>query len=221
MSSLFEIIPGINSDDPQFVQAELDAFAELDPVPKHIQLDVTDGEFAPELTIEPNLLREMNRHDLTIDVHLMTLEPIDYVHELHGVSGIGTVIAQIERMSSEAEFVEEVLANHLSAGLALELYTPFEEIDQQVLSQLQVVQVLAGPTGPSGQPFNEFVLEKIREIAQYKQELQLEFQILVDIGMNPQTIPLVKSAGANGAVVVSYLQKPDRQATWQQLQEAK
>lgn len=213
------IIPGINTDQPKLVQQSLDTFAQLEPQPERIQLDILDGEFATELTVEPNLLHDLQLPDLTIDLHLMTLEPIDYVSEVRGIRQVQTIIAQIERMHSQAEFLDEVQANYFEAGLALELYTPFESIDQNLLPQLHVIQVLAGKTGFSGQSFNDIVLPKIREIRQAKEDLQLECQIYVDIGMNPATLPVVQQAGADGAVVVSYLQRPDCQQAWEDLRE--
>ena len=213
------VIPGILSDDPKFVQREIEALADLDPVPERIQIDILDGEFAPELTIEPNLLHNLTLYDFEVDMHLMTVEPIDFVSEVKDLDRVRTVIAQIERLHSQAEFIEEVHQCHFEPGLSLDLYTPFESIDHTILHQLAVVQIMGGKAGAQGQSFREIVLDKIREAAQTKQELGLEYEIIVDIGMNPRTIPLVLDAGADSVVVGSYLQKPDRQTAWEDLLE--
>lgn len=215
------IIPGILNDDVNFVQAELDSLAELDPQPERIQIDILDGEFAPELTIEPNTLLNMNLHDLSLDLHLMTNEPIDFVSEVFGLGNVKIIIAQVERLHSQSEFIDEVLASHFSPGFSLDLFTPFEELRPELLNQLKVVQIMGGLAGAQGQAFNPLVLVKIQQAVEARQKMDLDYEILVDIGMNPQTIPLVLKAGADKVVVGSYLQNPDRQQVWEELLEAK
>lgn len=215
------IIPGILSDNYDFVQAEIAALAKLEPQPQRIQIDILDGEFMSELTIEPNFLMSMSLFDLEIDLHLMTNEPIDFVSEVVGLSNIKNIIAQVERLHSQSEFIDEVVASHFQPGFSLDLYTPFEEIRPEILDQLKVVQIMGGKAGSQGQEFSHQVLEKVQQVAETKELLGLDFEIMVDIGMNPQTIPLVLSAGADKVVVGSYLQKPDRQQAWEELLEAK
>ena len=214
------IIPGILSEDPRFVQSEIAELAQLDPQPNLLQIDILDGEFAPELTIEPNRLKEFDLHGAQVDIHLMTVEPIDYVSEVRGMSEVRAVIAQIERLHSQAEFIEEVQECHFMPGFSLDLYTPFESLDMDLLTQVGVIQIMGGQAGSQGQTFHDSVLDKIREAAEYRQGLGLEYEILVDIGMNPDTIPAVLQAGADGVVVGSYLQQADRENAWEELLQA-
>lgn len=227
--STLEIIPAIYAPTPEEAQQQWEHWQQLDPPPQTVQADIIDGEFAPELTVEPNFFNEdlfiqhsTDQGDTKIDLHLMTIEPIDYVHEVYNHHNIRYVIGQIERMYNLQEFVDEVVANHLQPGLALDLNTPFEEIDLAVLSQLQVVQVMGGQAGWQGQSFQAKIIDKIKQIKEVQQDLQYEFAIMVDIGMNPETISQAAQAGANKFVVGSYLQSTNsdqRQKNWEELQE--
>lgn len=217
------LMPSILTDDSRLFLSQLDLFTQLEPQPSIIQLDILDGQFAPELTVEPNILNQDQVVDLLqgtkIDLHLMTVDPIDYVHEVYENQSVRAIIGQVERMSSLREFLEEVKANHFAAGFALDLYTPFEEIEPELLAELQVVQIMGSHAGRQGQPFQPIVIDKIKEAYQVRQDLGLSYQILVDIGMNPTTLPSAKSAGADGFVIGSYLQSEDPQAAWEELSQ--
>jgi len=216
-----KLMPSILTDDSRLCLAQIELFSQLEPQPALIQLDIIDGQFAPELTVEPNILNQDRVVDALqgtkIDIHLMTQDPIDFVHEVYENQVVRAVIGQVERMYSLREFLEEVKANHFLAGFSLDLYTPFEEIDPDLLAELQVVQIMGGQAGRQGQPFQSIVLDKIKEAYQARQDLGLKYEIYVDIGMNPETLPLVKAAGADGFVIGSYLHQDDPQAAWEEL----
>lgn len=226
-----EIIPGILTNSPKEVYRQVLNLLQLEPQPKTIQLDVIDGEFAPNLTVEPSLLHHSDLQDLfkkngmQVDLHLMTIDPIDYAHEVYGLDNIRYIIGQIERMHNQEQFIDEVLANHFKPGFSLDLYTPFDSIDRQLLPQLNAIQIMGGKAGEQGQEFNQKVLAKIEEVTAYRDELNLEeLEIMVDIGMNPDTVALAMAAGADGLVVGSFLataQDTDQQQErWEELLSA-
>ena len=72
---------------------------------------------------------------------------------------------------------------------------------------------LAVHPGPAGQSFNLSVIEKIRAL---KQEGAI--MIEVDGGMNPETVKLVKKAGANMVASGAYIfNAPDPQKAYEEL----
>lgn len=211
------IIPGILTDSLEAVQHQLDVLAELKPQPDSVQIDILDGEFADELTIETAALRELDRHNLTLDVHLMTVEPAYFLEELVGTSGVGAVIGQVERMSSQREFLESVRQNGWRAGLSLNLYTPLEAVEPEIWELVDILQVMGGAAGAQGQPFHQSALATIKEADQWRRELGLDYRIMVDIGQNPDTIPLSRAAGADDFIVGSFLNQ-ETAKQWQALQ---
>ena len=64
--------------------------------------------------------------------------------------------------------------------------------------------------GRGGQSFIKHTLDKIKTLKQLKEERNYNYLIEVDGGINNETAPLVKKAGADMIVVGSYLVKqPD------------
>lgn len=84
--------------------------------------------------------------------------------------------------------------------------TPVSVIEQ-VLTMVDQVLVMTVDPGLGGQGFLQEMLEKVSQLAEYKQENGLDFDIEVDGGINDQTIRLAKRAGATVAVAGSYIFK--------------
>ena len=206
------IIPSILTDSVEVVQSQLDRLKQ-ETVLSRVQIDIVDSEFAPEITITPIDLASVDLHEFEIDIHLMTNDPINDVVECSEVKGIKTIIAQVEHMSSQKEFIDHVESYKISAGLSLDIYTPVEAIEMMSLSKIKVVQLMSNEAGTQGQSFKtELVLPKIQHFMDIKNQNGYDFEILVDIGINPETIILVEGAGASGVAVGSFLWKSDNLA---------
>jgi pentose-5-phosphate-3-epimerase len=176
------------------------------------QLDVIDGHFADAVTLSPLDLTELDFHGMQIDLHLMVDEPLDFLYEAISVKDqlpIRAVIAQIEHMSYQAPFVEEVKKQGWKVGLSLDLHTPVEEIEEASWQHLDVVQIMGNYAGKQGQHFNPIALETIKEVAAEVKVRGLNCEVLVDIGVNPTTIQLMKKAGATGTCPGSLLWKSE------------
>lgn len=212
------IYPAILSDSPQFVQSELERFSRLKPRPQAVQIDIIDGQFTDEITVEAGLLNELNTFGLSIDLHLMTVEPTQQLEEIWGNRHIRTVIAQMERMSSVNEFVNDVREGGWHAGLSLDLYTPIEALEDENLEGITVVQLMGGKAGTQQQSLHASMVDKVRQLKEWRDEHEYRFAIFVDIGINNQTAPLLISAGADGLVSGSYLQGDEAQEHWEELQ---
>lgn len=221
------IIPAILEDSPEIIAEQLERLRQLNPPPEAIEIDIIDGDFAPNLTIDTEQLAELDTEPFQVDVHLMTLDPTDFVYQLRQGSergqSIRTVIAQVERLHSFQEFIEEVQANHFQVGFALDLYTPVEAIDSQWWPEIQLVSVMGGKAGEQGQKFQPSTLEKVRELSQLRRDFGYRFEIRVDIGMSTETIPLAKAAGAESFAVGSKLKSfrgDEQQEQWERLWDA-
>lgn len=210
----FKLSPSLLTDSVKEVQSQLDQAAEFSDFFHKVQLDVIDGQFAENLTVTPVDLHDINWHEFSVDVHLMVEEPVDYVFECCQLEPVDTITAQIERMSSQLEFIGEVQQRSKGAGLSLDIFTPVESIEDEAWLELKIIQVMGNKAGIQGQQFaGEPVLSKIREIARIKQERHLQgLEIMVDIGVNKETIPQFIKAGATAAVVGSTLWKSENLA---------
>ncbi len=212
------IIPGILSDSKSEVQHQVDII-HTQTTFKKIQIDIVDPEFADNITLTPIDFLDVNLNNLEIEFHLMTNDPINDVVECSQVPGVKSIVAQIEHMPSQKDFYEHVSSYGFKTGLSLDLYTPVEEIDPQIMQHLSVVQVMGNKAGAQGKRFaGEVVLSKIKELTKIAQLQQTPFEISVDIGMNAETILLCSKAGASVFVVGSFLwEAPNLEAAVEQL----
>lgn len=201
------IYPALLSDSREELQKQIDLVKEIDAI-ETVQVDVIDGKFADNLTITPADLPDLDWGELQIDLHLMTDEPLDYVYELIDVKDqlpIRAVIGQIEHMSNQAHFLEDIEKNGWMPGVSLDLYTPIDELDAQTLRFIKVIQIMGIEAGFQGKEFNPLVLEKIAQIAVPAKQLGIE--IIVDGGINLKTISSVAKSGAQAVAVGSTLWK--------------
>ena len=138
----------------------------------------------------------------------MTEEPLDYVFELLEYRDhlpIRAVIAQIERMSSQPTFIDQVKKTGWLVGFSLDLFTPVESIQSTELEQLDVVQLMSIEAGFQGQEFEMSILNKVRELEQIKKTKGFKFEIIVDGGIKQEQITLLRQTEVFAATIGSGL----------------
>lgn len=199
------IYPSILTDSMEVAQIQLNAVAGKVEV---VQLDLIDAAFADEITITPIDATAFDFHGLRADLHIQTNEPIDELFEAQNMNQtLRTVIGQVERMSSQREFIDEVKAMGYKAGLSLDLFTPISTIADDLWPSLDVVQVMAIYAGKQEQEFQLSSLKKIVDVREYIRSHGLQTELIVDGGITPTTATQCKAAGADSFAVGSFLWK--------------
>ena len=182
------IIPTIFTKSLSVLQERLEQYESL---VKRVQLDVADDGFTAQPTLRPEKL--ISRATMLIkDVHLMTVEPIDWL-ELCAKEGVGTVIGQIEHMSSQKEFVAEGRKLGLKVGLAVDLETAWEDLEWSVAEGADQLLVMTVRAGQEGQKLSQ---EGLRRVKLIREKVFLK-EICVDGGVNEMTIKACVKAGAD------------------------
>lgn len=214
------VYPSILTESAETLQHQLDLSAEFEDLAA-VQIDIIDGEFVDNQTVSLQTVVEADQHELPLDFHLMVNEPMDFVWELiewKEQLNIRTVIGQVERMSHPDQFLAEVKNQGWRTGLALDIYTPWDEIDPDVLGDVDVIQLLGNEVGRSGQPLNDLIWPKLKEISAALAELHASpaakaagmkepIELIIDIGVNLETAPKLLKAGVTGLAVTSALWK--------------
>ena len=193
---MVEIIPTILTGNP--IEAK-EMVTELEEFCDRIQIDIIDGTFADNKTIDPSALSDVDS-TLKFDFHLMTKEPIDWV-ERAVRAGADRVIGHIEQMQNQRDFVGKVQETGVSVGLAIDLGTPVSQIEPEILTSLDVVLVLSVKAGWGGQEFDPSVLKKIEKLAQLKLKDITPFKICVDGGVTEENIKKIVASGADEVAV--------------------
>jgi len=189
---MVELIPSILTPDPSEAKHLL---SKVEGFFDRVQVDIVDGQFAPNRTIDPSAL-EGAETSAKIDFHLMTKEPTDWVERVLR-AGADRVIGQIEMMSSQIDFVGKVSEVGLSVGLAIDLGTAVERLDETILTNLDLVLVMSVKAGVGGQEFDPIALEKIKKLVALRKGDTTPFRICVDGGITPDNVGRVMQAGAD------------------------
>lgn len=203
------IVPIINEVEREVVIAKLDM---VKKVTNRVQMDVEDGLFVDRLTTFPGDLIDYDFGELSVEYQLMVDDPTEWIEEC--IEGHAKkVIGQIERMGSQALFIEEVEQHeNVEAGLGLEYTTPVSAIELEALEKAKTILLLAVKTGPSGSKFEEGIIEKIKEL-----RTKYKGTIFIDGGINPETYKKVREAGADEAGSSSYLWSGDFMKNWEEI----
>lgn len=159
-------------------------------------VDVMDGHFAPDITIGPLFVQSLKRvAKLRLDVHLMISEPEKYIPAF-AKAGANNITVHVETCPNLPPMIEKIKSLGCTAGVTLNPATPASAIDH-VLPLVDLVLVMSVVPGFSGQKFMPEMIRKVEEIRAKLNALRSPAYLEVDGGINTETLPLMKKAGAN------------------------
>ena len=167
-----------------------------------LQVDVMDGQFVPNITFGPGLVRAL-RHvvGVTLDVHLMIVQPEHYLKEF-AEAGADRLLVHQETCVHLHRVLESIHELGVEAGVTINPATPLSVLEE-VLDMVDMIQVMTVNPGFGGQAFIHSQLDKIRHLRHILNERGYDTPIAVDGGIDTTTAPLVVSAGARVLVAGS------------------
>jgi ribulose-phosphate 3-epimerase len=172
------------------VQEVLDAGARV------IHVDVMDGHFVPPITVGPlvvaGLAEQARAAGAVLDVHLMIERPERHVADF-AETGAGSITVHAEATPHLAYAVERVREHGVGAGVAINPGTPPGALSE-VAELLDLALCMTVNPGWGGQPF---IARSPAKIARLRALLGAEVAIEVDGGVDPDTAPLCRQAGAS------------------------
>ncbi len=169
----------------------------------YIHLDVMDGEFVDNKTLDFNRLRNYFYHNKkNIDVHLM-VKNVKLYTELYSLLNPKYIIFHLE-VGNTLELINYIKNKNIKVGLAINPNTNINEL-KPFLDKIDLVLVMSVIPGKGGQSFIESSLDKIKQI----RKLNSNIIISVDGGINNTNIQKIKEAGASMCVVGSYITNND------------
>ncbi len=179
-----------------------------------LHVDVMDGIFVPNISFGPSIQKQIRAKypDMVFDTHLMIIDPIKYIKEFAD-AGSDFITFHIEAKSDINETIDLIHSYGLKAGISIKPNTN-PEVLIPYLDKLDLVLVMSVEPGFGGQKFMPNSLDKIKWLDEYKNQHNLSYIISVDGGINKDTYPLVEEAGANLAVMGSFLFKAENPNEW-------
>lgn len=161
-----------------------------------LHLDIMDGNFVPNLTFGPSVIKSIRQHSqLFFDVHLMVQNPLDLV-DSYIKAGANQLTFHIETLKNPMKELLEVKSKGVKVGLTLKPKTPVVDI-LPFIDIVDTVLVMTVEPGFGGQSFMKDQLSKIETLKIEAQKLANPPFIEVDGGINKDTIRLCAQKGAN------------------------
>ena len=161
-----------------------------------LHVDVMDGRFVPNLTFGAPLIKALRRFtDAPIDVHLMVVEPENYIAEYADL-GANVFTFHPEATVHVQRHLAEIRRRGMAAGLALNPSSPLSLIEE-VTADLDLVLIMSVNPGFGGQGYIPQATAKIARTRQLLDRHGARATLEVDGGITLDTIRGAWQAGAD------------------------
>ena len=200
---------------PSVLTADLSNLAEsckeaVDAGLNWMHLDIMDGNFVPNLTFGPPVIKSLRKalgDEVTFDAHLMINNAEDCFQDYID-AGCNHISVHAEATTHLHRLITAIRAGGASAGVVLNPSTPLTQI-LEVLPELDLVLIMSVNPGFGGQSFIPTVENKIRRLKQTIDEQVKnggrDVTIQIDGGVKSFNIKEIQSWGVTNAVVGSGL----------------
>jgi ribulose-phosphate 3-epimerase len=160
-----------------------------------LHLDVMDGHFVPNLTFGPMLVKAIRRvSNVVLDAHLMIANPEKYIPNFID-AGADIVVIHAEASGDVRRDLQEIRKRGAKCGLAINPDNTTQAVESY-LDEVDMFLVMSVFPGFGGQSFMESVLPNVERAAAVREERGLGYAIQIDGGIDPNTAPRARDAGA-------------------------
>ena len=198
MGSTVKISPSILSADFSKLGSEI---SELEKAGADlIHVDVMDGHFVPNITLGPEVIKDLRKHtSLPFDVHLM-ISPVHKYIKNFAEAGADIITIHPEATDNLIQTVNEIKKFGKKAGISLNPETTIEKL-LPVINLIDLVLIMSVNPGFGGQKFIKGTLEKVKLLRKEIDQKKLPIEIEIDGGINFENSKLAIQAGVD--IIVS------------------
>ena len=191
MAKTIQIVPAILTDD---LNALENMVRQAETFANYVQIDIMDGRFVPSQSITWQQLSTVPIK-LNWEVHLMVLNPEDYLSGFHQ-AGAQKIIFHYEATASPGKVISKARELGLKVGLAINPGTPVSTF-LPLTGEVDSVLFLTVNPGFYGSKFIPEVMDKVEAL----RRLRPRIEIGVDGGIKEANI----QQGAKSGVDVIYV----------------
>jgi ribulose-phosphate 3-epimerase len=167
-----------------------------------IHVDVMDGNFVPNITIGPPVVKSIrNATRLPFDVHLM-IENADNYIDAFADAGADIISVHVEACTHLHRTLQKIRQRGIKPAVALNPATPLSTVEW-IAGEVDMVLIMTVNPGFGGQTYIESMTAKVRELRSYASRRGISLDIEVDGGIDLTNIRTVTEAGANVIVAGS------------------
>ena len=198
------IAPSVLAADFSNLQRDIEMINESEADWFHI--DIMDGVFVPNISFGMPVLRDIKKHaKKTIDVHLMIVNPDQYV-ETFADLGADILTVHWEACTHIHRTIQAIKATGMKAGIALNPHSSVNQL-KDIIKDIDLVCLMSVNPGFGGQSFIENTYDKVKELKELIQSSESRCQIEIDGGVTNENAKKLVQAGANILVAGSYVFK--------------
>lgn len=197
---MVEIAPSILSADFTRLAEEISAIEEGGATVLHF--DVMDGRFVPNITVGLPVLKSVRKQTkMTIDCHLMIVEPSRYAAEFVK-AGADMVSVHVEADFHLHRTLTAIQEAGGKAGIAINPATPLSALEE-ALPYADFILLMSVNPGFGGQKFIPTSIDKLRRLRRMIDERGLAARIEIDGGIDAGNIGKIVESGAEIVVAGS------------------
>jgi len=146
----------------------------------YIHVDVFDGKFVKNKHDNVECFKLLKEHtNIPVIAHLMVIDPINYIEKI--IDNVDIFEFHFEAEGNKRVIIDEIKKKKKKVGIVINPDTQISEI-VPFLKDIDLVLVMSVIPGWSGQKFIPETVEKVNDLAKYKEKYG--FEIEVDGGVN-------------------------------------
>jgi len=173
-----------------------------------IHCDIMDGNFVPNISFGPIIVEAVKRiTKLPVDVHLMIKNPDNYIENFitAGASIVSIHYEEDVHLNRTLSRIKELGAK---AGVVINPSTPVNSL-KDISEYADLVLIMSVNPGFGGQSFIKNSLGKIKEAVKLRGDMNANFIIEVDGGIDLKNVSNILSAGCDAFVIGSSIFKSE------------